>query len=382
MLQEWSWQDNAPGVRSDMLRLTKIGVGGFKSIKDLQPLALNPITVLVGANGAGKSNLISFFRLLNAIPALKLQEFVGHAGGADDLLYYGVKETPAMWAQLYFEGKTGPGVYSFWLSSTATHSLIFSEEKVHYKTTSSSDMRAHSLGSGHRESLLIEQENHFVEVWELLTDLQTFHFEDTSETAAIRRPGYIDDNRHLRNDGGNLAAYLYGLRHRQPDFYKRVIEAIRLIVPFFDDFDLAPGADNPNQIRLSWRDRDSTHLFGPHQLSDGTLRAMALSALLAQPEDRSGLIVLDEPEIGLHPYAIEVIAALIKRASIYRPILLATQSVAMVNQFAPEDVVTVTRENAQSRFERQSAESLAAWLEDYAVGDLWAKNVIGGNPLR
>lgn len=109
-----------------MLKLTKVGVGGFKSIKKLQPLELQPINVVVGANGSGKSNLLSFFRLLSAIAAHKLQEYVAVAGGAETLLYYGSKETPAMWAALEFTGKTGGGDYFFYLASTATDSLIFS----------------------------------------------------------------------------------------------------------------------------------------------------------------------------------------------------------------------------------------------------------------
>jgi predicted ATPase len=140
---------------------------------------------------------------------------------------------------------------------------------------------------------------------------------------------------------------------------------------------------DPNSILLNWKDRDSTHLFGPHQLSDGTLRTMALVALLAQPESElPPVIVIDEPEIGLHPYALEIIAALVKSASVHCTVVLATQSVGLVNHFAPEDIVTVTREKAQSEFERQNSATLAAWLEDYSMGEIWERNLIGGTPSR
>lgn len=365
-----------------MARLTSIGVGGFKSIRNLQPFAIRPVNVLIGANGAGKSNLLSFFRLLKAIPSEKLQEFVGRAGGAGTLLYYGGKEIPTLWASIGFEGKTGQGLYSFQLSSTAKDSLIFSDEQVEYRIAAGLPPKHHRLGSGHGESLLMSEEN-YSEIVDLLAGIRIFHFEDTSETAAIRRRGYIEENRQLRDDAGNLAAFLYDLRRRQPLYYRRIIAGIRQIAPFFDDFDLAPLRGDSNSILLNWRDRESPYLFGPHQLSDGTLRAMALVALLAQPEeDLPGLIVLDEPEIGLHPFAIETLAAHVKSASVHRSIVLATQSVALVNQCAAEDVVTVTREKAQSRFERQSSQSLAEWLTDYAMGDLWEKNLIGGTPSR
>jgi len=364
-----------------MPRLTKLGVGGFKSIRDLQPLELRPVNVFIGANGAGKSNLISFLGLLSALSENRLQEYVGRAGGANTLLYYGAKQTPGFWGLLEFEGKTGPGLYFFQLTSTATDSLIFSDEQVGSRITRTAPPKRVRLGSGHKESLLMADEHHYLEIWELLADIRIFHFEDTSETAAIRRRGYIEENGHLRNDAGNLAAFLYRLRLSQRSGYQRIVELIRQVVPFFDDFELAPMPADANSILLNWRDRDSTYLFGPHQLSDGTLRVMALIALLAQPqEDQPAVIVLDEPEIGLHPYGLEIVAALIKSPAVNHTLLVATQSVALVNQFAADDVVTVTREGGQSRFVRQSSVDLAQWLEDYAMGDLWEKNLIGGTP--
>jgi predicted ATPase len=358
-----------------MARLTRIGVGGFKSIKDLQPLPLRPVNVFVGANGAGKSNLISFFLLLSAISRGKLQEFVGRAGGANTLLYYGSKETRALWTSLEFEAQTGRRVYFSWLlSRTETDSLVFSDEQV-------DDPTRRVLGSGHRESLLTEEES--PDLIALLAGIQVFHFEDTSETAAIRRRCKIDDNRGLHNDAGNLAAFLYGMRETQPQYYRRIVTTIQQIAPFFQDFDLGPMLLDPNAILLNWHDRDSEYLFGPHQLSDGTLRTMALVSLLAQPEsDLPSVVAIDEPEIGLHPYALEIIAALVKSASVHCTVVLATQSAGLVNHFAPEDIITVTREKSESKFERQNSETLAAWLEDYAIGEIWERNLIGGTPSR
>ena len=365
-----------------MARLTSIGVGGFKSIRDLQPLQLRPVNVFVGANGAGKSNLISFFRLLNAISAGKLQEFVGRAGGANTLLHYGSKGTPALWTSLEFEGKIGRRIYFSWLlSSTETDSLMFSNEQVDFRTTAQSPPTRQILGSGHRESLLTADES--PDLMALLAGIQAFHFEDTSETAAIRRRCNIEDNRGLHNDAGNLAAFLYGMRQMQPQYYRRIVTTIQQIAPFFEDFDLGPMRLDPNSILLNWHDRASDYLFGPHQLSDGTLRTMALVALLAQPEsDLPPVIVIDEPEIGLHPYALEIVASLVKSASVHCTVVLATQSVGLVNHFAPEDIVTVTREKAESKFQRQDSESLAVWLEDYAIGEIWERNLIGGTPSR
>jgi predicted ATPase len=367
-----------------MAKITRIGVGGFKSIKDLQPIALRPVNILIGSNGSGKSNLISFLKLLGAMAEGTLQGYVGRAGGAETLLYYGAKETPAMWAAIHFNGKTGNGSYFFSLAATATDALVFGKEQVIYAMTRGSDLRPVQLGSGHKESLLNEGENHFIEIRELLAGIQTYHFHDTSDTAPIRKHGYVEDDRYLRNDAGNLAAFLFGLKQRQPPYYRRIVEAIRQVAPFFDDFVLIPKAETDRRsILLNWKDQDSEHLFGPHQLSDGTLRAMALIALLLQPEDQlPGLIVLDEPEIGMHPYAVDVLASLIRGASAHRSLIVATQSVSLVNYFEADDIVVVSRRNGQTHFEPQNSQSLAAWLAEYAIGELWEKNLIGGTPSR
>jgi predicted ATPase len=367
-----------------MIRVTHLGVGGFKSIKNLQPLELRPTTILIGSNGAGKSNLISFLDLLRAIAAGNLQDYVARSGGAETLLYYGAKETRSMWGVVRFTGKTGEGSYLFQLAPTATDTLVFSQEQINYAITRSSNPEVVQLGSGHKESMLLADENRFPEILALLTGIQIFHFHDTSQTAHIRKHGYVEDSHCLRNDAGNLAAFLYGLKQRQPAYYRRIVEAIRQVAPFFDDFFLVPRAETEGRsIILNWRDRDSEHLFGPHQLSDGTLRAMALVTLLLQPEDElPGLIVLDEPEIGMHPYAIEVLASLVRGASAFRPVVVATQSVSLINYFEAEDIVVVNRVDSQSKFESQNSESLAAWRKEYSLGELWEKNLIGGTPSR
>jgi len=365
-----------------MARLTSIDLGGFKSIKNAPTLPLSEVNVFVGANGSGKSNLISFFRLLNAIATARLQEFVARAGGANTLLYHGANQTRSIWVDLGFHGEKGPGRYGSVLLITETDTLILTEE-VAYPIAEVGPQKIQQLGSGQRESQLVSEGTPFSELQNLLRGIKVFHFEDTSETAAVRRRCNIEDNRGLRSDAGNLAAFLYGMRQMQPQYYRRVVTTIQQIAPFFEDFDLGPMRLDPNSILLNWRDRDSTYLFGPHQLSDGTLRTMALIALLSQPEsDLPPVIVIDEPEIGLHPHALEIVASLVKSASVHCTVVTATQSVGLVNHFAPEDIVTVTREKAQSKFERQNSETLAVWLEDYAIGEIWERNLIGGTPSR
>ena len=215
-----------------------------------------------------------------------------------------------------------------------------------------------------------------------LNRCRVFHFHDTSETAKLRLSGYIEENQHLNADGGNLAAMLYLYKQTKPLVYDRIKSTVRKIMPMFDDFVLEPQRLNPRNILLNWKQIGSDYLFGPHQLSDGSLRAMALITLFLQPEeDLPDVIILDEPELGLHPHAIEIITGLIRAASLKTQVILTTQSTTFLDHFEPEEIIVVDFEAGHSVFRRLEPEELKDWLEDYSVSELWEKNVLGGGPL-
>jgi predicted ATPase len=191
----------------------------------------------------------------------------------------------------------------------------------------------------------------------------------------------VADNITLRNDAGNLAAVLLALQdndvssHRAA--YRRIVGAIRGVAPFFRDFVLKPTSSD--RIQLRWRPVDSDAVFSADQLSDGTLRFICLVTLLLQPE-LPALVVLDEPELGLHPYAIVQLADLLRQAAVRSQVLLATQSVTLMNQFELADLIVVQRENGASTFTRPDPDKLSDWLDEYSLGELWEKNLIGGRP--
>jgi predicted ATPase len=207
------------------------------------------------------------------------------------------------------------------------------------------------------------------------------HFQDTSEAAPIRRQCYKEDNRSLQPDAGNLAAYLYLLRETARPYYDRIVRTVQLAFPEFDDFDVGPLELNPRNVMLNWREVGRDKLFGPHDLSDGTLRFMALATLLLQPEERlPELILIDEPELGLHPSAMELLGGMLRSAAALTQVIVATQSVRLVDEFDPEDIVVTERWEGATAFRRLDPGPLAGWLEDYSIGELWEKNVVGGRP--
>jgi predicted ATPase len=215
-----------------------------------------------------------------------------------------------------------------------------------------------------------------------LNQCRVYHFHDTSATARVRQYGYIGDNRWLMSDAGNLAAMLYAYRERSEMVYRRIVSTIRKVMPEFADFDLEPDRLNARDIALNWRKQGADYLFGPHQISDGTLRAMAMITLFLQPEnDLPDVIILDEPELGLHPHALGIVAGLMRAASLNTQVIIATQSQAFLEYFEPSEIVVVESGDGQSHFRRLKADQLQEWLEDYSIGELWARNVLGGGPL-
>lgn len=365
--------------------LRRVVLNGFKSIKAMD-LELRPLNVLIGANGAGKSNLVSFFKMLNEMMAGRLQQYIGISGRAQTLLHFGPKVTLQMEAQLEFEIKDAIDTYGMRLFHAAGDTLVFAEETLSFQRTGFSSPKVISLGSGHRETRISEaakEGERAANVFRgLLNQCRVYHFHDTSSTAQVRSYSYVGDNRWLMPDAGNLAAFLLRLREENGgSAYQRIVTTIRLIAPFFDDFDLEPSGPGKLEIILNWREKGSDQIFGPHQFSDGTLRAICLIALLLQPEDElPDLIIVDEPELGLHPYALDTIAALFGKASHHTQVLISTQSSSFLNNFDPEDVVVVSRDGKTSQFKRQNPAELETWLDEYTLGEVWEKNVIGGGP--
>lgn len=370
-----------------MAMLKRLTLRGYKSIRD-STLELRSLNVMIGANGAGKSNLISFFRLLNEMMGGRLQQFVASSGRAHGILHFGPKKTPRLEASLEFEAdEAGLNAYRIGLSYAAGDSLAFNEETLtHSSASNPEEMRFLSLNSGSQESEILEAglkgESLARHVRFLVSGCRVYHFHDTSSTARARQYCYVGDDRSLMHDGGNLAALLYRLRNEQEGAYRRIVGTVRLIAPFFADFELEPSGPLKKDIILNWRERNSDQVFGPHQLSDGTLRAICLVSLLLQPEDDlPNLIVVDEPELGLHPYALDVVASLFSKAAEHVQVLISTQSSAFLDNFEPKDVIVVDREErGGTAFVRLDPQKLEAWLEEYSLGEVWEKNVVGGGP--
>lgn len=364
--------------------IEKLTIEGFKSIRKLENFELRPLNVLIGANGAGKSNFVSFFYLLRELIEKRLQTAIAKEGGADACLFMGPKVTQRLTGKFYF----GANGYEFELTPTADNRLVFSDEVTLFNGDWGTIRDG--LGSGHFEAALKDRKEqpgrtaeHGVPyyVYDAISSWVVYHFHDTSPTAGVRRQGALNDNETLRPDGSNLAAFLLRIQSTNPTNYAKIRDIVRLAAPFFDDFKLRPVPTNPELIQLEWMQKDSDNLFRASQLSDGTLRFICLATALLQPSLPPAAL-FDEPELGLHPYALTLLANLFQQAArkYLNQLIVSTQSAPLLNEFAPEDVIVVNRHEGQSTFRRLQTDELAEWLKEYTLGELWQKNILGGRP--
>ncbi|MDO9613786.1 MAG: AAA family ATPase, partial [Bacteroidota bacterium] len=335
--------------------------------------------VLIGSNGSGKSNFIAFFRMVHAIFNRQLQRFVIEEK-PDNLLYFGRKTTESLYGKMIFtKDKKDNNAYLFKLNQTTEGGLFIHHEASGYNVVRDDDFKNYYETQNIEESLIPES-NSFRNVYlqKYLKNLQIYHFHDTSSTSMLRKECDLADNLYMKPDGRNLPAFLYYLKIEHPKTFRRLEKTIQQVAPYIDHLLLEPSRLNKKEIELRWVEKnDLQSSFSAYQFSDGTLRFIALATVLMQPEPPA-VIIIDEPELGLHPQSISKLAALIKSASAKTQIIISTQSVNLVDCFDPENIIAVDRSEEEKRsvFKRLESESLKNWLEDYSLGDLWQRNII------
>lgn len=349
-----------------------ITIKGFKSICSIEELPLKPINIIIGPNGSGKSNVIGVFSFLHEFLEGRLDEYVRKSSGAERLLYFGSKTTKEIHIVLSF---CEPG-RRFGLRLMPTHDdgLYPADELASALAGELTCDITTFLSSG--SDLDIEKT-----IREQLVGWRVYHVHDTSASSPMRKTANLNDNAFLRPDGSNLPAFLYLLQQKHPTSYNLIRSTVQRVAPFFDDFLLEPNRLNPETILLAWKHKQSDQYFSASSLSDGTLRFIALATLFLQPEELSpSVILVDEPELGLHPAAITLLASLVKQASSRAQVIMSTQSSLLLDHFEPEDVLVADRIDGGTQLTRLDSSNLKEWLEDYSLGQLWEKNELGGRP--
>ena len=363
--------------------LEHIKIEGFKSIKKLD-LKMNPINILIGANGAGKTNFISLFTFLRHLSEGRLQNYVESHGFANAFFHFGSKYTPEIKIDLDVSVN---GYHVVFEQGASNDTLVFNKE---YCTIISSYKAFSIKGVGGESGILpgSKADSSHVRQYtrEYMQNCRVYHFHDTSNTASFKKAVDLDASDFFYSDAGNLAAFLYRLKNSSEDefnkSYRDIVRAIKMVAPFFHDFYLEPRGDgDEKKILLKWVHKNNDEPFSSNQLSDGTARFICMATLFLQPEVlKPKTIILDEPELGLHPAALAALADIVKYASKESQVICSTQSVSFANSFEPEDFIVVDQEGGASKFSRLDKSDLSQWLDEYGMGDIWEKNLIGGRP--
>lgn len=372
-------------MRKSKHKLTKITIKGFKSIAFDKPITLDigNINILLGANGAGKSNIISFFKMVGYMMNGSLQQFIAKSGTNQKFLYYGAKKTPTLSAEIRFDGVNSYDIYRFYLTNAVPNRLIVSSEEIEWKSTNDEKSNKKQLKSDFNESALVNHKGTTSNiVWDILSGCKVYQFSDSSSESPMRQASPKDSANYLQSEANNLASFLLFLKNNYQESYERIVNYIREIVPQFKDFYLEP--DN-GYVSLKWIDSSANdYVLSADQFSDGSIRFIALATLLLQPEETMPrVIIIDEPELGLHPYAIDQLTEMIKDASLHAQIIVATQSPALIDGFEASDVTIVERdeESQCTTTKKLKKKYYEEWLKNYSLSELWDKNVIGGRPV-
>ena len=357
------------------MKIEKITIEGYKSIKSLRDFELKNINILIGANGVGKSNFISVFKMVNYMLYKRLQEHTQDKG-PDSFLYFGRKITN----QILLDFAFGSNGYDVTLIPTQNNQLLIKREHVRFKGYD----YINTIGCNMLESHLMEAPKYAYSqqiaqyTLDAIRSWKLYHFHDTGETSPIKGVCQANDNIIFKANAQNISAYLKRLKDDYLDYYEKIVSTIQDVAPFFGGFILRDS----DYIQLEWYDKsDPDTPFKAHMLSDGTLRFICLATLLLQPfELMPDTIIIDEPELGLHPFAINILSTLIKRVAERKQIIISSQSVELINYFTPEDIIVVDRKNKETVFRRLKEEELGDWLQDYTMGEIWKSNLIGGRP--
>lgn len=387
-------------------RIESIRIKGFRSLADVEIEALPQAAALIGANGSGKSNFIRFFEMMSwMLKSRRLNEFVQFQGGADDQLFGGAEVSRHIEAEIAIRTDDGLNDYRFVLAYVHPDRFLFTEEAFRFSSKEISTKAGwQHLGSGHTEAKIVEagyadgpvgnvNPTTARTIVNLLRDCAVYQFHDTSDSSGFMKRWEADNSNYLRSHGGNLAAVLLRLKRKDLRRFERICRLIGRVLPIFERFQIE---ESYGRAYLRWKAKGTDKTFGPYLTSDGSLRFFALTTLLNLPSEMlPDVILLDEPELGLHPAAIALVGGMIRALAVEKQIIVATQSPLLVDAFGLNEIVVLEMRDGKTEVRRiekakenkdgeENEESegneYQHWLDEFTTGELWQKNILGGQP--
>ena len=369
-------------------RIESIHVKGFRSLADVKLDSIPNPMVLLGTNGAGKSNVLRFFEMLKEMAHLRLGEFTLRQGGADDQLFGGARSTQQIEATVFFRTTLGRSRFTFVLQYAHPDRFIITGEQFRSPDPedSSEDDPVYLFFDqpiGHESACVQESRSstadmRLTKAVELLADCGHYQFHDTSDCAPVKTRWDVEDNHRLLGHGGNLASVLLSLQENEAPRFDLICKQLAQVVPDFNGFQ---NVENYGKTILRWRSKGTGKTMGAHLTSDGSLRCFQLVTLLNLPDTLlPRVVLLDEPELGLHPAAIALVSHMAKSLARRCQVIIATQSPHFVDAFGFEDMIVLELRDGRTETTRPDPSRFGRLLKNYSTGELWWKGVLGGYP--
>jgi predicted ATPase len=389
-----------------MKTFDSIQVQGFRRLRDFH-LRLEPLNVMIGANGSGKTSLLEVFSLLAASASGGLKETIHNLGGVNlNLTASEYSDTSAAEEMRFGLEKSVPGnaplKYSVSLRQAGANYQIPNESFTQHQDVTKPGPHKHfDAGYGDVRYYDPAARKLVIPAWEhdpqesalsqvpkmyqapedfrkTLASSTHYHGLDVGSRAPVRLPQPMREAKLPGRDGEDLVSCLYWMREAGPDRFETIQDTIRAAFPGFERLNFPPVA--AGTLALTWKEKGMKHPFFMHQLSEGTLRFLWLVTLLYSP-GLTGVTMIDEPEVSLHPELLSILADCLREASQRTQLIIATHADRLVRFLSPGDVVVMdVQEDGTTRATRAIDLNLDAWLDDYTLDQVWQHGTLGGRP--
>jgi predicted ATPase len=367
-----SFRSTVSDQGSSLQYIRTLRLSGWRSIVD-ETIELGPLNVVVGGNGSGKSNLLSVFRVLNAMIGGRLQSLFAADRAVDDAtddwIHHGVNRAKAIAVSLVLQTRTGVSTYGAAWERAGDGRMPFVDERIGFMRDGREEPYQRLLGDGHLETQLSDVSNrgdHTARViHNFLARSRFYSFSDLSADSLVRRPCPVQQNRFLAPNGQNAAAVLWRYQREHPDVFERIEAVVRQAFPEIQSI-LPRLSPDGKLVSIDWKRRGTGNRFSLHTVSNGAILFLLMAMLTCQPSAELPLIMaIEEPELGLSPRGIDQLAELMRQASQECQILVTTHSPYLVDACDTEHVIVASQQNHQSQFRRLSDTALEAWLDEY-----------------
>ena len=398
-----------------------IKIEGFRSFKKVE-LEMPRLAVLIGPNGGGKSNFVDLLMLMAEAGNGELAVGVNKRGGFRNIAF-GFEPTGEVLVEFSFKGLRDPAsemeplpplitlakkpfdiTYRVTLRGLGVNFRVW-EEQLHqvsvdpeqitfeidrdatrtlfkWRIISQEGEEPKSVEDVELAISQVKDANKFRPPYAVFQELRQWAFYrdiDVGPESPVRQPVLIRPATRLLSDGTNLSSVFFTIQQEHPDDWDDILGILKTAYPDFVKLTV-PAGGGDGKVHLRWFERPNEKQgLSANLLSDGTLKLLCLVAILKSPNPPP-LICIDEPELGLHPDWIELVAELMQDAATRTQVIVATHSPQIVAKLDPDQVIVTEKVEAETHLTQLKTRDLEKWLKDFSLAELWLSGEIGGRP--